>query len=193
LLPTEAERLNEIAFPEVTCQSYGSSFYMIPMRYLLPLLSCFILSSCARHSDRDWLYREFEIPQNVQLGSVHSSPEQSGSDWAQRKGLKVDGRFKFSPTQLLDYRHQVDADSSPWRPLPLPKDLIAKMDAHYSTDLTPQASHGFYRCQTAAGKNLLISSQRQAWDTTAKLDDYVLGVLDTDKAELGVRVRQFDQ
>ncbi len=162
--------------------------------HYLPLLAlCFVLTGCARHSDRDWVHHEFGVPQDVEL-SVNSSPEPE-SNWVDRKDLVLDATFKFTPTQLLQYTRTLEGDTVNWHPLPLPADLqkalLKRLNSIQTRAALTKVVHGFYYFKTANGQNLLKTSKRSDWNPTIQLEDFELGILDSDSAELKVTVRQF--
>lgn len=149
-----------------------------------------VLTGCARHSDRDWVIREFSVPQDVEL-KVQSSPEDN-SRWADRKNLFLTATFKFTPTQFLQYSKSVADKTANWHALPLSpelgKDLSVRLaDATANTALK-KAAHGFYYLKTAAGANLLKTTKRSEWQSTSP--DLELGILNADSAELNVFVKQ---
>jgi hypothetical protein len=148
------------------------------------------ITGCARHSDRDWVIREFSVPQDVEL-SVQSSPEDD-SRWADRKNLFLTATFKFTPTQFLEYSKSVENITANWHALPLSpelrKDLSVRFaDASTKTALN-KAAHGFYYLKTAAGANLLKTTKISDWQSTSP--DIELGILNADSAELKVFVKQ---
>jgi hypothetical protein len=161
-------------------------------RYLPLIALCFVLTGCARHSDRDWVHHEFGVPQDVEL-SVNSTPD-GESNWADRKDLILNATFKFTPTQLLQYTRSIEGDTVDWHPLPLPADLQKSLQKRLNPiqiKTLTKATHGFYYFKTANGQNLLKSSIRSDWNPTIQLQDIELGMLDSDSAELKITVRQF--
>lgn len=148
------------------------------------------LLGCARHSDRDWVIREFDVPQEVEL-AVESTPE-SDSNWADRKDLQLTANFKFTPTQFLEYGKSIQSKSTNWHALPitadLKKTLAERLDSPGAKSALNKAAHGFYYLKTANGANLLKTSERSAWESTSP--DIELAILNADSAELKVFVKQ---
>lgn len=148
------------------------------------------LTGCARHSDRDWVIREFNVPQEVEL-VVQSTPEDE-SHWADRKNLFLTAAFKFTPTQYLEYSRSVEKKSEIWHPLPLSPELKKSVTARYDdatvTTAINKAAHGFYYLKTARGANLLKTNKRAEWQATDP--DVELAILNADSAELKVFVKQ---
>lgn len=149
------------------------------------------VSGCARHSDQEWLLREFALPQDVEL-TVNSSPEDE-SHWADRKNLKMNATFKFSPTQFLDYSRTVETKPADWHVLPFSNDLKQTLtqrlnDSPLAKSAIRKAAHGFYLLKTADGNNFLKSANRMEWNPNHS--DFELAILNADSAELKIFVRQ---
>lgn len=148
------------------------------------------LSGCARHSDRDWVIREFNVPQEVEL-VVQSTPEDE-SHWAERKNLFLSAAFRFTPTQYLQYSKSVEQKNEDWHPLPVPPELQKSVEARFDdatiANAINKAAHGFYYLKTARGANLLKTNKRAEWQTT--YPDIELAILNADSAELKVFVKQ---
>jgi hypothetical protein len=153
-------------------------------------LTCAVIAGCARHSDRDWVIREFNVPQEVEL-LVQSSPEDE-SHWIDRKNLLLTATFKFTPTQFLDYNKSLENKTVDWHALPfspeLQKSLIERFSTASASTALKNAAHGFYYLKTAEGTNLLKSTRRLEWQLTSP--DVELGILNADSAELKVFVKQ---
>lgn len=154
------------------------------------LLCSMVVSGCARHSDRDWIIREFAVPQEVDL-SVQSTPEDE-THWADRKNLFLNATFKFTPTQFLEYNKALEAKSDNWHPLPLSPELknavATRFDSPLTSNALSKAAHGFYYLKSSNGTNLLKSSKRIEWQ--AEAPDIELAILNADSAELKVFVKQ---
>lgn len=157
---------------------------------LISILCISALAGCARHSDREWVLREFNVPQEVEL-TVNSTPEDD-SNWAGRKNLSLNATFKFTPTQLMSYEESIERHSEDWHPLPFSNELrdqlITRLDSQKTTGAIRKAAHGFYSLKSANGKNLLKSSKRVEW--TSLNPDIELAILNADSAEMKVFVRQ---
>lgn len=157
---------------------------------MLTCALCLISTGCARHSDRDWVIREFSVPQEVDL-SVESTPEPD-SNWADRKDLRLAATFKFTPTQLLGYSKTIETDSADWHALPvaaeLKKTLAERLDSTQAKNALDKAAHGFYYLKTSNGANLLKTSKRSEWESASP--DIELAILNADSAELKVFVKQ---
>lgn len=158
--------------------------------FSLTALVCLASAGCARHSDRDWVIREFDVPQEVEL-TVESTPE-SDSNWADRKDLHLTATFKFTPTQFLNYSKSIEGNSANWHTLPIAaelKDTLAeRLNSAKAKLALSKGAHGFYYLKTSNGANLLKSSKRSDWQSTSP--DIELAILDADSAELKVFVKQ---
>lgn len=158
--------------------------------FTVTAVTCLALAGCARHSDRDWVTREFDVPQEVDL-AVESTPE-SDSNWADRKNLHLTANFKFTPTQFLNYNKTIEGNRANWQALPIAenlKDTLAeRLDSAKAKLALKKAVHGFYFLKTSNGANLLKISKRSEWEPTSP--DIELAILDADSAELKVFVKQ---
>ncbi len=167
-----------------------SKFSVRVRTFVLTIGLCLIAAGCARHSDRDWVIREFSVPQEVDL-LVESTPEPD-SNWADRKDLRLTATFKFTPTQLLVYSKAIEANSANWHALPisaeLKKTLAERLESTQAKNALNKAAHGFYYLKTSDGANLLKTSKRSEWASASP--DLELAILNADSAELKVFVRQ---
>jgi len=151
---------------------------------------CLLTAGCARHSDRDWVIREFNVPQEVEL-SVDSTPE-SDSNWADRKNLNLTATFKFTPTQFLGYSKTIASNPANWHPLPIAAELkntlTERLESSQAKNTLNKAAHGYYYLKSANGANLLKTSKRSDWKSDSP--DLELAILNADSAELEVFIKQ---
>jgi len=95
----------------------------------------------------------------------------------QREGLKVSAIFAFTPQQAEQYLES--AVNNGWRPLPLPRDILAESEKWGNLVNQPQlrAKKGWYLLKTA-GDNVLYNPNPRLCRKASELrGDIILGIL----------------
>ncbi|MDH4198564.1 MAG: hypothetical protein OEW05_14210 [Candidatus Aminicenantes bacterium] len=133
--------------------------------------------------DKQALRRLFRIPRGVEIVAYSGFPWLNG--FGQREGLSISATYQLTPRQLERFlRTQIPEG---WEPLPVAEAVRAN-PLYRNLNIPLEARTGFYLCRTA-GDNVLYAKRTRPCACVERLNDIILGVLDTDARRLFVVVR----
>lgn len=133
--------------------------------------------------DRQALRRLFGIPRTVEIVAYSGFPWMNG--FGQREGLSIGATYQWTPRQLDRFLKTRIPEG--WEPLPVAESVRSEPLLR-NLDVRLDVRTGFYLCRTA-GDNVLYAKRTRPCSCVERLNDIILGVLDTDARRLFVVVR----
>lgn len=165
-------------------------------RYLLGLSSLVIgLLSVTVHAcgmppqaiqdqlDRRALREQFNVPAGYALVSYDGFPSMVG--FGQREGLEISAVYQLDREQLEDFLQ--DAPIAGWEPLPIPRDIRAKI-LYQGVNVPLDLQNGLFICRTA-GDNVLHAKVTRHCSEVDYLPDVILGIFDPAQDKLYLVIR----
>lgn len=134
-------------------------------------------------ADLERIREIFGIPEDFELVSYDGYPSSVG--FGQREGLELSAVFQLTDGQAVGFVE--DGLTAGWRELPVPEGVIASIPFR-GIPVPVDAVQGVYICLTA-GDDVLYSEGARPVEEGDRINDLILGVLDTTENRLYVMVR----
>lgn len=157
------------------------------------VLAAFCLAGChVPNLDELFLRGQYNLAQDVKLSSCWSRPGKTSRIFG-RENLMIKATFQFTDKQFEEYlKRGIEKN---WERLPIADQIYVKlvdMDRFKEADLKrfDNIKFGYYRCETTGGHGIEKGGALLAYPPKLPEMDFLLGVLDFDKKELHVVLKQ---
>jgi hypothetical protein len=134
-------------------------------------------------ADLERIREIFGIPEDFELVSYDGYPSSVG--FGQREGLELSAVFQLTGGQAHGF--VADRLASGWSELPMPEGVVASIPFR-GLPVPVDALQGVYICLTA-GDDVLYARETRPVAEGDRINDLILGVLDTTEDRLYVMVR----